>query len=238
MYEDRGEKAAAGSGDPPGSRRAVRLGDSGCHGAVWGACPAAACTARLDLSGGVGHIVRLDGHFPLLQALIGKNADLNVRDKKGATPLVLALGEPAMRDFLIESGVDLEAQVMDRGMKILHFAIENFGDGEPACYLIEKGADPDSTDMFGDTPLHYAARERNLVVVKALIGKKADVNRQNKKGETPVFLAAGRGDAEIVKLLLDNGARADVKTKKGESLLDYASGSARKMIENLPEFQN
>lgn len=178
------------------------------------------------------------GNIPLLQALIGKNADLNVRDKKGATPLVLALGEPAMRDFLIESGVDLEAQVMDRGMKILHFAIENFGDGEPACYLIEKGADPDSTDMFGDTPLHYAARERNLVVVKALIGKKADVNRQNKKGETPVFLAAGRGDAEIVKLLLDNGARADVKTKKGESLLDYASGSARKMIENLPEFQN
>lgn len=50
--------------------------------------------------------------------------------------------------------------------------------------------------------------------------------------------AAGRGDAEIVKLLLDNGARADVKTQKGESLLDYASGSARKMIENLPEFQN
>ena len=63
MYSERGEKAAAGSGDPPGSRRAVRLGDSGCHGAVWGACPAAACTARLDLSGGVGHIVRLDGHF-------------------------------------------------------------------------------------------------------------------------------------------------------------------------------
>lgn len=177
------------------------------------------------------------GNIPLLQALIGKKADLNVKDKNGATPLVLALRAKEMRDFLIASGAELETQVMDRGMKILHFAIENFSDGEPACYLLDKGASPDSTDMFGDTPLHYAARERNLVVVKALLAKKADVNCQNKNGETPIFLAAGRGDVEIVKLLLDNGAKLDVKTKKGKSISDYAGGDTRKLLESRSDFR-
>lgn len=177
------------------------------------------------------------GNVPLLKALIGKKADLNVIDNNGATPLVLALRAKEMRDFLIASGADLETQVMDRGMKILHFAIENFSDGEPACYLLEKGANPNSTDMFGDTPLHYAARERNLMVVKTLLAKKADVNCQNKNGETPIFLAAGRGDVEIVKLLLDNGAKLDVKTKKGKSISDYASGNTRKLLESRSDFR-
>ena len=59
--------------------------------------------------------------------------------------------------------------------------------------------------MFGDTPLHYAARERNLVVVKALLAKKADVNCQNKNGETPIFLAAGRTGCENEKRQIDIG---------------------------------
>ncbi|MCI7644612.1 MAG: ankyrin repeat domain-containing protein [Lentisphaeria bacterium] len=170
------------------------------------------------------------GDIPLLKALIRKKADLNVEREDGATPLVLALRKNAMRDFLIASGVDLETHVMDKGMKILHFAIENFGDGEPACYLLEKGANPNSTDMFGDTPLHYAARCCNHVAVKALLAKNVDVNKQNKKGETPIFLAASRGNVAIVNLLLKKGAKLDIKNKKGKSVLDYASGATRKLL--------
>ena len=171
------------------------------------------------------------GDIPLLKALIRKKADLNVKRKDGATPLVLALRKNAMRDFLIASGVDLETDVMDKGMKILHFAIENFRDGEPARYLLEKGANPNSTDMFSNTPLHYATRCRNLVAVKALLAKNADVNKQNKKGETPLFLAAGRNDAVVVELLLKNGAKTDIKNKKGKTVLDYVQGNSRKQLQ-------
>ncbi len=162
-------------------------------------------------------------------------ADLNVKRNDGVTPLVLALRKNAMRDFLTASGVDLETDVMDKGMKILHFAIENFRDGEPVRYLLDKGANPDSTDMFNDTPLHYAARRRNLAAAQALLAKNADPNRQNKKGETPIFLAAGRGDAAIVDLLLKNGAKPDIKNKKGQSVLDYAGGDTRKLLQEAAQ---
>lgn len=186
-----------------------------------GSCPVLLAAQRNDI--------------PLLKALISKKADLNVKRSDGATPLVLALRKNAMRDFLTASGVDLETDVMDKGMKILHFAIENFRDGEPVRYLLEKGANPDSTDMFNDTPLHYAARRRNLAAAQALLAQNADPNRQNKKGETPIFLAANRGDAAIVNLLLKNGAKLDIKNKKGQSVLDYAGGDTRKLLQEAAQ---
>src|SRR5262249_50738358 len=67
--------------------------------------------------------------------------------------------------------------------------------GAVTC-LIEAGADPNSLDRSGVTPLHRAVRVRCAVAVKALLDGGADPHRKNKRGSTPMLLAiqnTGRG---------------------------------------------
>ena len=45
--------------------------------------------------------------------------------------------------------------------------------------LISHGADLDAQDLFEESSLHYAARNGDVEVVKALLIKGADVNKKN-----------------------------------------------------------
>ncbi len=67
----------------------------------------------------------------------------------------------------------------------------------------------DAKDESGETSLHLAVREGNLIVAKALVDRGADVNAKNKCGKTPLDLAE---TDDLVKLLRKHGA------KKGEKI--------------------
>jgi ankyrin repeat protein len=67
--------------------------------------------------------------------------------------------------------------------------------------LLEKGADVDSKDMGGRTPLSWAARNGHEAVVTLLLEKGADVHSKDKDGRTPLSWAAGNGHEAVVKLL-------------------------------------
>ena len=62
--------------------------------------------------------------------------------------------------------------------------------------LIEAGADPNSLDQSGVSPLHKAIRTRCAEAVKTLLAHGADPTLKNKSGSTPMVLAihnTGRG---------------------------------------------
>lgn len=55
------------------------------------------------------------------------------------------------------------------------------------------------------TPLMWAAKEGQMVVVKLLLeNDKVNINGEDKEGQTPLILAAKEGHTAIVKLLLNN----------------------------------
>ncbi|MHC4157771.1 MAG: ankyrin repeat domain-containing protein [Planctomycetota bacterium] len=89
--------------------------------------------------------------------------------------------------------------------------------------MLENGADIDSRDYEGMTPLHLVAFLGHERTARLLIHRGADVNAMNDKGETALHLAAEGGWLEIIKLLLEAGADINIKTKEGKTPLGQAN---------------
>lgn len=74
--------------------------------------------------------------------------------------------------------------------------------------LIASGADPNSTDYDGRTPLHLACTAGHQNVVEFLLRRSADVNITDHSGNTPLDCAQRAGHAKLVELLTARGARS------------------------------
>jgi len=81
------------------------------------------------------------------------------------------------------------------------------------------------------TPLHKAAEDGDVEVVKKLIASGADVNScESEDGETPLHRAITRGRIDVVKLLIDSKADLNLGRKRdGQTPLELAE--KRKHVE-------
>ncbi|HLP34888.1 MAG TPA: ankyrin repeat domain-containing protein, partial [Amoebophilaceae bacterium] len=75
--------------------------------------------------------------------------------------------------------------------------------------LLEKDVPVDAQTTDNWTPLHLAAGNGHLEVVKELLEKGAPVDELATDNWTPLHLAAGNGYLEVVKELLEKGAPVD-----------------------------
>lgn len=58
-----------------------------------------------------------------------------------------------------------------------------------ACRLIQAGADVNAKGLDNDTPLHDAAINGHLKLVRCLVERGADVHARNSRGKTPLEVA-------------------------------------------------
>jgi ankyrin repeat protein len=68
--------------------------------------------------------------------------------------------------------------------------------------LLEKGAELESKDNNGRTPLSYAAGKGREAVVKLLLEKGAELESMDKYCRLPLSYAAEQGHKAVVNLLL------------------------------------
>jgi len=106
----------------------------------------------------------------------------------------------------------------------LSYAAMNGDLAEVRRLVVDCGVDPNIQDNSGWTPLHRAAFDGRLEIVKFLLEHGADPNIQdNYHGNTPLHDAAVNGHLEVVKLLLEHGADPNIQNNYGDTPLHRAA---------------
>ncbi|OZC10869.1 hypothetical protein X798_02013 [Onchocerca flexuosa] len=98
-----------------------------------------------------------------------------------------------------------------------------FDDYDFSHEILSEKNDPTLIDIFGRTPLHYAALNRRVNLLLLLYRFGLELNTKDSKGETPLYLAAREGHLDVVDLLLSSGAKSKISDQLGRTPLDVAN---------------
>jgi ankyrin repeat protein len=149
------------------------------------------------------------GEIERVERLVGEDRALTQTfSHDGWTPLHLSafFGHAKVAEYLLDHGAD--ARVISRNSNAntaLHAALAG-NHKMLAALLMGAGADVNAGDGAGWRPLHLAAHNGILEVMKQLIAQGADVHVENNEGKTPLALAQEKNHREAAALLRRHGA--------------------------------
>lgn len=150
--------------------------------------------------------------------------DLNARDETGMTAVAHAakLGHHDILHTMLKFG--LNSNTPDReGHTPLTLALIN-KQRDAAQVLIKRGADVNAHAADYITPLHFAAHQGDIELVKMLASYGANLDTVIvNNGYTPLHWAVIQGHANVVEFLVQSGARTDIPDKKGNTQLELAT---------------
>lgn len=166
------------------------------------------------------HLALINGS-PSSKLLIENGANVNCLNKKGETPLMLAVKKHDMDAVKLLIEKNAKVNIVDQaGQTPLHWAVERRFNNIIEL-LLKKKANPNAVDNEGNTPLHLAIIKTSDAC-QLLIDKGADVNSVNINGHTPLCLAVNKLSFGIVKLLLENKADVHFQDKNGTTSVHFA----------------
>lgn len=169
-------------------------------------------------------------------ALLENGARIDVTDIRGYTPLALAAwnGRTNVVKVFTDHGADLDGSTDLPVVKPLSAAILGNHEGTMRV-LLERGADPDGADLWGQTPLTIAASKGALSMVKALLEAGATLDHRDCFGETALFKASESGRVAVIQELLNRGADPTLSNGEGKKPIDVANerGTARILSEAI-----
>jgi ankyrin repeat protein len=100
-----------------------------------------------------------------------------------------------------------DASVSQGFESIALFRAAKEGDATKIRVLVESGADAESTDENGWTPLFWAIKNRHVKAVAELITAGASLKSEARNGLTPLALAVKTGSPLIISLVSQTGGK-------------------------------
>ena len=168
-----------------------------------------------------------------------KHFDVNMKNVAGDTALHVALTYRQVEavKLIVRYKPDFEL-TGKAGLTPLMLAME-MGKPEMALAIIRaEGSSPNTHDAKYVYPLHKAAAEGQMDIVKALVERGADVNVRTRDTEdTPLHLAIQQGRRGIAEYLVQKGARIDIAGKDGKTAAQLAKDQGPQMLKVVdPQF--
>jgi ankyrin repeat protein len=157
-------------------------------------------TQRLDGSNILFDMV-LYNDFETLKTIINYGINLNIKDKRGCTPLM----------FMVEEGM----KIKDKKQRDIFI--------ERLIYFLKYRVNIDAKDNDGRTVIHKAVIANDLLVVEKLLTKKADLSIRDIHGRTALHHTQWHGNYKIARWLIAAGADMNLPDNSGFTLLNYAA---------------
>ena len=139
--------------------------------------------------------------FETMKTIINYGINLNVKDKRGYTPLIT----------MVENGLKIKEK-KEREVFI-----------ERLIYFLKYRVDINIQDTDGRTVIHKAVIANDLIVVEKLLTKKADLSIRDIHGRTALHHTQWHGNYKIARWLIAAGADMNIPDNSGFTLLNYAA---------------
>jgi len=149
------------------------------------------------------------------EKLIAAGADMEIRDEKGRTPLIIAFlhEDYAMANFLLSKGADINARDYFGMAPVLIAAMANNGSLLALCF--NNKADVLVQDANGLNSLMFLVFFENEALVDAMVNyNDKTVNNIDNSGLTPLVMAISKNKVRIVEKLIAKGAYINSKRSR------------------------
>lgn len=149
------------------------------------------------------HNAAISGHETMVLLLLDSGAYIELVDNAGRTPLILAAreGHDYLIPLLLGKGARINAKDKDQ-MTPMHFSATTDRFLNTTKLLSDRGADVDSQDVIGFSPLHYSSFENAFETCKLLIAQGAGVFLLDKSGWSPLAHAARNDHTKLVEYIV------------------------------------
>ncbi|MEG3087406.1 ankyrin repeat domain-containing protein [Sphingomonas sp. PB4P5] len=142
------------------------------------------------------------GRTDLIGPLVKAGADVNARETRGFTPLILAAynAHPDTVEALIAAGADACLPDRDQG-NTAQMGVAFKGDDAIAARLLKAGCDINVPNKAGQTALMMAALFARTKQIDMLLAAGADRTLVDAAGRSAMAVAAGQGSDATVRQL-------------------------------------
>ena len=187
------------------------------------------------------NIVNVEGHGSLhkavdadcmketLEEIVHYGANVNAKDKRGRTALLLSCFYGQMDSMKVLLGAGAYPTMNDEeGFSCNHAAVDGRCSTDVLQKLIAHGAHVNAERKDGTTALMRACRTGQSESVMFLLAAGADVNNVKPDGNTSLHVAIhGNGSKETLQNIIEHGLNVNAANKRGETALILACESAQ-----------
>jgi len=146
-------------------------------------------------------------NLDVAKLLVENGAQVNEQDQNGKTPL-----DSAFEDAHSSASMYIAEVLIRAGGRS---SLDQYAYCIPAI----RSSNFDIRFDDGLAPLHFAAREGHIVILRYLLEKKANIEAKNASGAPPLHEAFRAGQIEAAKMLIQAGANVNARDAKGNTAM-------------------